>query len=402
MTSPSTPATGDTTQLATPPVKYGQHDESQTRREIERSFTRQNARSDAIERVLLAQVVTEGAIIQTNASDLVVLTAGVPEPLDFPTTLFTNVPNRWSEPVDGTLRYTASAFSRLGLFFMFFQINPAANNQTFIVDLLRNETIIRSLEFQTGNSGLLYPVSASDLLELPVGDTDLRVQITNVGASQNVTVSQFSLTGADFFSAIGFSLDSVVVDQSSVPIPTTSFLREIVQSIATLLPLRAPGLVDQHRHHITSGPSLGALAAGYAQQRGSGTISISSSNTFVALDPTTTLDLNSSAWRQPADAELSIITDTVRVITINLVMLLDTNAANQMFEFRFLLNGTPQGNPYAIPLQGNRQQKHTLGVVLEIPVGLTTISLEVQNTTSSQNLDVDDYSMSITDNLADG
>jgi len=107
-------------------------------------------------------------------------------------------------------------------------------------------------------------------------------------------------------------------------------------------------------------------------------------------------------WLQPANAELSINTDTFRVVTINLIMLLDTNAANQMFQFRFLLDGVPQGNAYDIPLQGNRQQKHTLGIILEVPVGLSTISLEVQNTTSTQDLDVDDYSMSLTDNLADG
>ncbi len=398
----SRPATGDLTQLPVPAERYGQTDESQTRREIERSFTRSNARSDAIEEVLLAQVVTEGVITQTNASDLLVLTAGVPVALDFPTNLFTSVPLRWSEPTDGTLRYTASAFARLGLFFVSFQLEPAANNQTFLVDFLRNETIIRSLEFQTGNSGLLYPVSVSDLIELPVGDTNIRVQITNVGASQNVTVSVFSITGADFFSAIGFSFDSVARDQSSVPISTTSFLREIAQSLGTLLPLAAPGLVDQHRHHITASPSIGALASGYAQQRGSGTISIASSGTFVPLDPTTTLDLNSSAWLQPANAQLSINSDTFRVVTINLIMLLDVSAANQMFQFRFLLNGVPQGTPYDVPLLGNQQQKHTLGIILEVPEGLSTISLEVQNVNSDKDLDVDDYSMSLTDSLADG
>ena len=405
MTIPTTglPASGDTTQLAAPPTQYLQHDESQTRREIERSFTRANARDDAIEEVLLAQVVTEGAITQDNVSDLLTLTIGVPVPLDFPTTLFTVVPARWAQPTNGTLQHTSDVFARLGLLFVFFQINPVANNQTFLVQVLIDEVVVRSLEFQTGNSGLIYPVSISDLIAYPVGATDVRVQITNIGSSQDVTVIDFTIQSADFFSAITLSFDQPqTTTTAGVPVSPISFLREIAQGLAALLPLGNPGLVDQHRHAITAGPSLGALAAGYAQQRGSGSITIASVNTFVALDPATTLGLNSSAWLQPANAELSINSDTVRVVTLNLVMLLDTNAANQMFEFQFLIDGVPQGDPYEIPLQGNRSQKHTLGIILEVPVGLSTISLEVRNITSSQDLDVADYSMSVTDNLADG
>ena len=183
----------------------------------------------------------------------------------------------------------------------------------------------------------------------------------------------------------------------------SSFLRQLVNHFATLMPVGTPVLTSQNRHHISGDVGLGSLATGYAQQRGgTSTIVIPGANTFVALDPATTLDISSSAWLQPANAELTIITDTKRIATVNLVMVLDTNAANQMFEFRVLLDGVPQGSSYQILLLGNRPQAHTLGFLVEIPVGLTTISFEVQNTSTMQDLDIDEYSLAITDQLADG
>ncbi len=391
--------------LAAPPQQYNQLDESQNRREVEADFVSANARIDGVLRILEAQVVTEAALVQTLVEDVLVLTQGVPEPLDFLTDLQTNVPTRWSEPTEGTLRYTATEFSRLGLVFGFFQLKPVANNQTFLVEFLTNEVVQRSIEFQTGNSGLLYPVSVSGLVEFPVGTTDLRMQLTNVNASQDVSIFGFQIQAADFFSAIGFDLTDPATNSlaSTVPIGPNSFLRELVNHFATLMPVGTPVLTSQNRHHVSGDVSLGHLATGYAQQRGGpSTIVIPGANTFVALNPTTTLNISSSAWLQPANAELTIISDTKRIATVNLVMVLDTTAANQMFEFRVLLDGVPQGSPYPILLQGNQPQEHALGFLIEIPVGLTVISLEVQNTSTGQDLDIDDYFMAITDQLADG
>ena len=401
---PSAPASADTLTLAAPPHKYNQYDESQTRRQLEGSATLLNLRIDAVERILLSQVVTEAALVQTNASDLLLLTQLVPEPLDFPTDLFTNVPARWSEPTDGTLRYTSVDFARLGLALGFFELNPAANNQTFVVDFLINEVIERSIEFQTGNSGLLYPVSVSALIELPVGTTDIRMQITNVGASQNATVSDFSIQCADFFSAIGFDLSSPQTDAlvATIPIAPNSFLRELVRHLGTLMPVGTPLLTSQNRHHVSGDVGLGNLATGYARQSGSGTIVISAANTFEAFDPATTLDANSSAWLQPADAELTIISDTKRILAIDIAFILDTAAANQMYEFRILVNGTPSGSVFPVLLIGNQPQDHTLSFIIEIDAGLSTLSFEVQNTSSPQDLDIDGYVISITDQLADG
>ena len=401
---PSAPASADTLTLAAPPHKYNQYDESQTRRQLEGSATLLNLRIDAVERILLAQVVTEALLQQTAASDLLILTQLVPEPLDFPTTLLTQVPSRWSEPTDGTLRYTSVDFGRLGLCLVFFELEPIGNNQTYIADLLVNDVVVRSIEFQTGNAGLLFPVSVSALLELPVGTTDIRAQVTNVSSSQNVTISNFVIQCADFFSAIGFDLSSPQTDTiaSVVPIATTSFLRELVNHFATLMPVGIAAFTTQNRHHISGDVGLGNLATGYARQSGSGTIVIPGVSTFVAFDPVTTLDINSSAWLQPTNAALSIVTDTERVASIDMTLVLDTNAANQMFEFRILLNGTPVGGVFSVLLQGNQPQNHTLNFIAKIDTGLTTVAFEVQNTSSNQDLDVDAYSISITDQLADG
>ncbi len=391
--------------LAAPPQQYNQLDESQNRREIESGVTDANARIDAVLRILEAQVVTEAALLQTNASDIVALAAGVPSALNFPTDLRTDAPNRWSEPVDGTLRHTAVEFARLGLVFGFFQLQPTGNNQTFLVEFLSNDVVQRSIEFQTGNSGLLYPVSVAGLVEFGVGNTDIRMQLTNENASQDATISDFSIQAADFFSALGFELNQVATDSLAaiVPIGPDSFLRTLVNHFAALMPVGTPVLTSQNRHRISGDVGLGNLATGYAQQRGGpNTIVIPAANTFVALNPVTTLSINSSAWLQPGNAELSIISDTKRIATVNLVMVLDTTAANQMFEFRILLDGVPQGSPYPVLLQGNQPQEHALGFLIEIPVGLTVINLEVQNTSTGQDLDVDDYFMAITDQLADG
>ena len=399
---PSAPPTADVMTLAAPPQNYNQYDESQTRRQLELAATLENLRMDAIERVLVAQTVTEAALQQTAASDIFIVDL-IPTALDMPTDLLTQVPNRWSEPVEGTLRYTSVDYGRLGLVFIFFQLEPASNNRTFIVDLLANEVIVRTLEFQTGTSGLRYPVSISDLFPFQVGTTDIRVQITST-ATNTIDISDFQITGADFFSAIGFDLgspDTTAVAQV-VPVSDTSFLRELVRNFATLLPVASPIPIGQNRHAIAGDVSLGALATGYVKQSGSGTLVIPVVNTFIAFDPTTTLDIKSSAWLQPADAELTIIVDDKRVVSIAMAFVLDTNAANQMYEIRMLLNGTPTGGVFPILLQGNQPQGHTLSFIAEIDVGLTTISFEVQNTSSGQDLDVDDYTISITDQLADG
>lgn len=406
MSGPRPNVTGDTTQLAAPPTVYEQFDESQTRREVERSFGSVNRRIDTVEDIILQLVVTEGVITQTAATDLFVLVAGVPEPLDMPTTLTTLVSNRWSEPTDGTLRYTGQLFTRLGLIFGFVQIIPNANNRTFVVDLLINDVVQRSIEFQTGTAGLAYPVSISGSIPFPVGDTDIRMQITCT-TSLSIDVEAFTISALDMFSASALELDSVATSSLNYELPIIagpSLIQTLFNSLAGLIETGVlnPFGANLDKHFI-SGP-IGSLATGYAQQRGSGTIVISAVDVWESVDPVTTLGVNSSQWTQPADAELTLITDTKRICSVDLVMILDTAAANQSFEFRLLLNGTPTGGlmPYTVPLSGNNPQEHTLGFLVELPIGETTLSFEVRNTVSGQDLVIEDFAMAITDNLADG